>query len=113
MGGFGPRFLGGRLPGFFGSVATLSGFDDIQYAGLTSVMGPTASAVQHGDNDPDPVVGPPAGFYPTGHNPAPLAVNLAHTRVVQNTGTGNPASHEPGQLPAPALAGDLLSEKQI
>ncbi len=113
MGGLGATYLGGRLPGFFGSVATLSGFDDIQYAGLTAVMGPTASAVQHGDNDPDPVVGPSNGFYAVGHNPADLAVNLARTRVFQSTGTGNPASYEPGQLPPATLAGDLASEKEI
>jgi S-formylglutathione hydrolase FrmB len=31
MGGLGATYLGGRLPGFFGSVATLSGFVDTQY----------------------------------------------------------------------------------
>ena len=31
MGGLGATYLGGRFPGFFGSVATLSGFVDPQY----------------------------------------------------------------------------------
>ncbi len=113
MGGLGASYLGGRLPGFFGTVASLSGFVDPQYSDFSVVMGPAASAVQNGDSDPYPVEGPPAGFYALGHDPAAAAANLAHTRVFQSTGDGTPASYEPGQLDPATLAGDLSSEKSI
>jgi S-formylglutathione hydrolase FrmB len=94
MGGLGAAFLGGRLPGFFGSVASLSGFVDLDYAAplVAGGMGLLGGGPAHGDNDPDPVDGPPGGFYMLGHNPANLAVNLRQTRVFQSTGTGVPSS---------------------
>jgi S-formylglutathione hydrolase FrmB len=109
MGGLGAAYLGGRLPGFFGSVASLSGFVDPQYDAtvIQPAMADFSSAAMHGDNDPDPVYGPPDGFYATGHNPTTLAVNLKHTRVFESTGTGVPsqADPDPGQF--------ALSEEQI
>ena len=94
MGGLGAAYLGGRLPGFFGSVATLSGFVDTEYYAqvVDPGMGAASYAVPNGDDDPDPVVGPPDGFYMTGHNPTALAVNLRQTRVFESTGTGIPSS---------------------
>jgi hypothetical protein len=93
MGGLGSTYLGGRLPGFFGTVASLSGFVDPQYfADITDPgMGLTALARFHGDNDPDPVDGPPNGFYAYGHNPAQLTMNLEETRVFLSSGTGIPS----------------------
>jgi len=118
MGGLGATYLGGRLPGFFGSVASLSGFDDLNWNGLNEntpvaptiidgAMGvasepavnevidgtaPSSSTVLNGDYNLDPVLGPPDGFYFNGHNPASLAMNLRQTRVFESTGTGVPSS---------------------
>ncbi len=97
MGGLGAVYLGGRLPGFFGSVATLSGFVDTQY--LATAMQPAmavfSDAAPNGDSDPDPIYGPPEGFYASGHNPALLVRNLAQTRVFESTGTGVPYKSDP------------------
>jgi S-formylglutathione hydrolase FrmB len=86
MGGLGAAYLGGRLPGFFGSIGALSGFVDLQVApeivslgmdGLTGVP-------------PGSVVGPEDGFYATGHNPTALVHNLRYTRVFVSAGNGVP-----------------------
>ena len=102
MGGLGATYLGGRLPGFFGSVASLSGFVDPQWNAtvVQPAMAALSNAAAKGDNDPDPIYGPPDGFYATGHNPTMLAVNLQHTRVFESTGTGIPskADPDPGQF---------------
>ncbi len=118
MGGLGATYLGGRLPGFFGTVVSLSGFDDLDWNDLnlhspiapTVVdlgMGATAEplvnelideqepspdSVSDGDYNLYPVLGPPDSFYFDGHNPTDLAVNLQHTRVFESTGTGEPSS---------------------
>jgi S-formylglutathione hydrolase FrmB len=97
MGGLGATYLGGRLPGFFGSVASLSGFVDPQWqaAVLQPAMATYSFAAQNGDNDPDPIYGTPEGFYADGHNPTFLVKNLEHTRVFVSTGTGGPSLAEP------------------
>jgi S-formylglutathione hydrolase FrmB len=97
MGGLGAAYLGGRLPGFFGSVATLSGFVDPQYYATVTqpAMAGYSSAVANGDTDPDPLYGPPDGFYAGGHNPVLLTKNLEHTRVFESTGTGVPSKADP------------------
>jgi S-formylglutathione hydrolase FrmB len=97
MGGLGATYLGGRLPGFFGSVATLSGFVDPQYeaALIQPAMPVESSAAANGDSYPDPLYGPPEGFYAGGHNPALLTKNLEHTRLFESTGTGVPSKANP------------------
>jgi S-formylglutathione hydrolase FrmB len=109
MGGLGATYLGGRLPGFFGSVASLSGFVDPQWNAsvVQPAMAVFSNAVTNGDTDPDPIYGPPDDFYATGHNPTALAGNLQHTRVFVSTGTGvpSPADPDPGQF--------ALGEEQI
>ncbi|MDA8355836.1 MAG: alpha/beta hydrolase-fold protein [Actinomycetota bacterium] len=97
MGGLGAVYLAGRLPGFFGSVASLSGWDDPQYEAnvVQPGMAEGSEATANGDHDPDPIYGPPNGFYATGHNPVALAKNLRHTRVFESTGNGTPAKGEP------------------
>jgi hypothetical protein len=52
-------------------------------------------APQHGDNYPDPIYGPPTGFYSDGHNPTLLVKNLQHTRLFVSTGTGVPSRADP------------------
>jgi S-formylglutathione hydrolase FrmB len=128
MGGLGAAYLGGRLPGFFGSVASLSGFVDPQYfAPITDpAMGFLSSAQQNGDNDWDAVYGPPYGFYATGHNPTELVMNLEQTRVFVSSGNGQPSSAEMSQYNANTAAlacvdpaggacytGDWATEKEI
>jgi S-formylglutathione hydrolase FrmB len=97
MGGLGATYLGGRLPGFFGSVASLSGFVDTQWNPtiVQPAMAVFSNAASKGDNDPDPIYGPPDGYYATGHNPTMLAVNLKDTRVFESTGTGTPSKADP------------------
>lgn len=90
MGGLGAVYLAGRLPGFFGSVSTLSGFVDLRYFSPIAepAMGLLAFAPLKGDDDPLPVDGPPGSPYFEGHSPAQLVENLAHTRIFQSTGYG-------------------------
>jgi S-formylglutathione hydrolase FrmB len=94
MGGLGAVYLAGRLPGFFGSVATLSGFVDPQIAApvLQPAMAYESDASANGDHDADPIYGPPNGFYADGHNPTTLVENLRQTRVFESTGTAVPNS---------------------
>jgi S-formylglutathione hydrolase FrmB len=103
MGGLGATYLGGRLPGFFGTVATLSGFVDPQYEAtvIQPAMALYSSAAANGDTDTDPIYGPPDGVYAGGHNPTLLVKNLASTRLFVSTGTGVPstADPDPGQEP--------------
>jgi S-formylglutathione hydrolase FrmB len=86
MGGLGSTYLGGRLPGFFGSIAALSGFVDLQVIpefvtlGMDGVTGVP----------PGSILGPEGGFYATGHNPAALVENLQYTRVFVSAGDGTP-----------------------
>jgi len=110
MGGLGATYLGGRLPGFFGSVASLSGFVDPQWqaALIQQEMGLFSFAMQHGDNDADPIYGTPEGYYADGHNPALLVKNLQYTRLFVSTGTGVPSKADPNPTPA-----DILNEHII
>ena len=86
MGGFGAAYLGGRLPGFFGSIGVLSGYVDPQIVPEAASLGMDAlSGVA-----PGTVVGPSTGFYATGHNPTALVKNLEYTRVFMSAGNGIP-----------------------
>jgi S-formylglutathione hydrolase FrmB len=85
MGGLGATYLGGRLPGYFGSVGSLSGFVDTQLIpGLDVAMAAVSNAA------PLAVAGPEDGFYANGHNPTKLVANLAQSRLFVTTGTGVP-----------------------
>jgi S-formylglutathione hydrolase FrmB len=113
MGGLGTGFLGSRLPGFFGSIAVISGFVDtslhspyaagasqsaLSYAGA-ALSDPTKPIPP---TDPYVIYGPPDGFYQRGHNPTALAANLDHTRVFMTTGDGTPLT---GQLGSTGMVG--------
>jgi S-formylglutathione hydrolase FrmB len=114
MGGLGAAYLGGRLPGFFGSVAILSGYVDPQLqSGLVDVMGTLSLAAQKGDHDPDPVDGPATGFYAGGHNPTRLAMNLKQTRVFESTGTGAPSGADKAAGLIPTGTPGLTAEGKI
>lgn len=89
MGGLGATYLGGRLPGFFGTVASLSGFVDLGYSAQLVAAGMSFLGGNH--NELDATDGPPDGYYLAGHDPTRLAANLRHTRVFEVTGTGVPS----------------------
>jgi S-formylglutathione hydrolase FrmB len=86
MGGLGAAYLGGRLPGFFGSIGALSGFVDLQAA--PEIVTPSMDELSGAS--PGSVVGPEDGFYTTGHNPTALVANLKQTRVFLSAGNGVP-----------------------
>ena len=111
MGGLGAAYLGGRLPGFFGSVATLSGAVDTQYgAPLSNLVFPAlAQAALKGDDDVYGIYGPPYGFYANGHNPTDLVRNLKQTRVFESTGNGVPSSADLAQ-PSVFLGAENLAD---
>lgn len=86
MGGLGAAYLGGRLPGFFGSIGVLSGYVDTQIVpGLPTLGMDALTGVPPGTID-----GPGTGFYATGHNPTALVENLQYTRVFMSAGNGVP-----------------------
>jgi S-formylglutathione hydrolase FrmB len=109
MGGLGAPYLGGRLPGFFGSVASISGFVDPQWMALLAApgMGFFSFSVLRGEYDLSPVEGPPNGFYMAGHNPTNLVTNLAQTRIFVTSGNGDPTRIAPYNVPG------SLAEQQI
>ena len=86
MGGLGAAYLGGRLPGFFGSIGVLSGFVDLQAA--PEIVTPSMDELSGAPAGS--VVGPESGFYATGHNPTSLVHNLQYTRVFLSAGNGVP-----------------------
>ncbi len=88
MGGLGAAYLGGRLPGFFGSIAVMSGFLHPQEGGP---VGPLAQDALSGVS-PGSVVGPGTGFYATGHDPTELVQNVSHTRLFVSAGNGVPTA---------------------
>lgn len=93
MGGLGTAYLGGRVPGFFGSIALISGVPDLAlFPGMSdfAALVPQATAGQPFDGYQ--VYGSPDGFYAQGHSPMRLAANLQHTRVFMAAGDGTPTS---------------------
>ncbi|HEX8065238.1 MAG TPA: alpha/beta hydrolase-fold protein [Thermoleophilaceae bacterium] len=84
MGGLGATFLAGQRPGYFGTAVSLSGFVSIQRPYLQSLWEP-ATGIDYGR-----LWGPSDAFYAEGHNPAALAGNLRHTRLVVTAGDGRP-----------------------
>jgi hypothetical protein len=86
MGGLGTAYLGGRLPGFFGSIGILSGYVDLSIVPELPVAGMDVLSGQ----SPGTVVGPGTGFYAAGHDPAQLVGNLQYTRVFMSAGNGLP-----------------------
>jgi S-formylglutathione hydrolase FrmB len=112
MGGLGTAYLGGRLPGFFGSIAIISGLVDTHLVpGEGAVQSAIPEAYAGADADPEAVVGPADGFYSNGHDPVMLAPNLAETRVFMAAGDGVPTSDgqpNPGNLATDEPAESLV-----
>ncbi len=111
MGGLGAAYIGGRLPGFFGSVTVISGLVDVQMIpGTVHVMSAIAGANAGALGDLSAVLGAHDGFYAGGHNPPRLAANMGQTRVYMASGNGVPS---PASSRGPNLATDLPSELAI
>jgi S-formylglutathione hydrolase FrmB len=111
MGGLGTAYLGGRLPGYYGSVAVISGLVDVQLVPVEAwVMSAIPLAKTGSPLDPNAVIGSPGGFYANGHNPVRLAANMEHTRVYMASGNGMPA---PDSSTGPNVLTDLPSEMMI
>jgi S-formylglutathione hydrolase FrmB len=90
MGGLGAIYLGGRLPGYFGSVASFSGFLDLEQApAQTAIQSAISTTVAGQPPAPQGIYGPEGGFYHLGHNPVRLVNNLKQSRVFVATGTGD------------------------
>jgi S-formylglutathione hydrolase FrmB len=93
MGGLGTAYLGGRLPGFFGSIAVISGLVDGHLApGQGAIQSLIPQLTGGASIDVEAVMGPENGFYSYGHDPMRLAANLRETRVYMAVGNGQPTS---------------------
>lgn len=83
MGAYGALLLGGQLPGYFGTVVSLSALSDSQtpesYAVLPSAVGAPSY---------ESIWGPLNGPYAWANNPIKTAENLVGSRVYLHTGTG-------------------------
>ena len=112
MGGEGTAYLGGRLPGFFGSIAVISGLVDVHlYPFESYAQSLIPEAYAGGPFDFDAVMGPEGGFYAYGHDPVRLAANLANTRVFMTVGDGVPTTD--GQPNGNNIVTDLPAEAAI
>jgi S-formylglutathione hydrolase FrmB len=111
MGGLGTAYIGGRVPGFFGSIAVLSGLVDTHLIlGENLIQSFISQYLVDTKFDPQAVYGPELGFYSLGHDPTRLAANLKNTRVFATTGNGIPTEDgEPHtDQPSDALAEALI-----
>jgi S-formylglutathione hydrolase FrmB len=99
MGGQGAMFYATQRPGYFGSVASLSGVLSLQRPEWPQAMD------TQGESHVD-VFGDPSAqrFYWTGHNPTALVDNLRHTRVYVTVGDGSLTRPEEIANPVGALA---------
>ena len=89
MGGLGAALLAARRPGFFGSVAVISGFVDHQRPEVSEGGMQLIAGVDYKQ-----LFGERLGFYATGRNPTQLPANLATLRVWVGTGDGDLVASE-------------------
>lgn len=91
MGGLGSTYLGEQLPGYFGSVASFSGF--LSFGRTESVIGFNTQG-----QDFETVYGDANAFYAKAHDPTAQVGNLASSRIFVRVGDGTPNPAEPGEL---------------
>ncbi len=89
MGGYGALVLAGQLPGYFGSVISMSGLVDPQTVDTYSFLPQSIGASY------ETVWGPYLGPYANALNPTKNAANLAGSRVYLSTGNGVPDASFP------------------
>ena len=102
MGGLGAAFLGGRLPGYFGSVAVFSGFVDHRRREVATAFGSVTGTPY------ERIFGPVDGPYARGHNPRELVENLERSRVFVGVGDGTVDPALGASSTNAAVAGGLL-----
>jgi S-formylglutathione hydrolase FrmB len=102
MGGLGAAFLGGRLPGYFGSVAVFSGFVDHRRPEVATAFGSVTGTPY------ERIFGPVGGSYAVGHNPRELVENLRRSRLFVGVGDGTVDPALGVTSPAAAFAGGIL-----
>ncbi|MGJ0558365.1 alpha/beta hydrolase-fold protein [Methylocystis sp.] len=112
MGGLGTAYLGGRLPGFFGSISVFSGLVDTELIwGQSWIMSFIPQYLAKSEPiDLDALYGPATGFYFKGHDPTRLAANLKNTRVFLSTGNGIPTEDGEPHTDQPT---DAIAEAMI
>lgn len=93
MGAYGAVFLGGQLPGYFGTVLSMSGLLDIQ-SPETLILANEIHAPY------DTVWGGVTSQYATAHNPMRTIDNLVGSRLYLSTGNGIPDASFPFSAPA-------------
>ena len=101
MGGLGATLLASQRPGYFGSVATLSGLLSMQRPEVFSLASIFGTDMERYGGDPVA-----QRFYWTGHNPVKLVANLGATRVYATAGDAQPGL---GEEPT---AWDVAAERQ-
>ena len=84
MGAHGALFLGGQLPGYFGTIVSMSAVLDTQVPENAAV---TESAIGESYQN---LWGPLLGEYATAHNPIRTIANVALSRVYLSVGNGVP-----------------------
>jgi S-formylglutathione hydrolase FrmB len=94
MGGYGALVLAGQLPGYFGSVISMSGLVDPQSVDSATLLPGSIGASY------DDVWGPILGPYAGSLNPTQNAQNLRGSRVYLSTGNGIPSLQYPFLLNA-------------
>jgi S-formylglutathione hydrolase FrmB len=83
MGGYGALYFASQRPDYFGAAASFSG-----------VIAPERPEWSNLFDRFTQLYGPPGAFYAVGHDPVALAKNLRNTRVLVETGDGNPLGTE-------------------
>jgi hypothetical protein len=91
MGGEGAMYYATQRPGYFGTAASFSGVLSLQRPEWPAGFDTQGENHQDVYGDPDA-----QRFYWTGHNPAALIRNLAHTRLFVAVGNGVPDT--PGEV---------------
>jgi hypothetical protein len=84
MGAYGGMLLAGQLPGYFGTILSLSGLYDLQSPEIVNVL---PSDIGSPFNK---IWGPPASPYARAHNPLKNISNIVTSRMYISTGNGTP-----------------------
>ncbi|MDO9355331.1 MAG: alpha/beta hydrolase family protein [Solirubrobacteraceae bacterium] len=101
MGAYGAMFLGGQLPGYFGTIVSMSGLLDTQKP--DSLVSTQLATGQSYDTQMGPILGP----YASVHNPVKTVSNVKDSRVYLAVGNGIADPTVKGDLAAWVIGGVL------
>lgn len=90
MGAYGALILGGQLPGYFGTIVSLSALVDSQNPESYAVLPSSVGAPSY-----EAIWGPVGGAYATVNNPMKTVDNVLSTRIYLHTGNGIPDASLP------------------